>query len=161
TEDGVLSLATIRDAGGQPRDFQIVHLNQGAARLLRQDSAQLMWRRLAIGGGVLGAIDVVERLRGGVPSGKGGQFRIHSGDRNLRLGVTACGDMLSLTVSDVTAIKRREASFRLLFDNNPMPMWVFDARTTEFLGVNDAAIQHYGYSRATFLRMKLHEIWPQ
>ena len=37
--------------------------------------------------------------------------------------------MLSLTVSDVTAIKRRESSFRLLFDNNPMPMWVFDAET--------------------------------
>jgi PAS domain S-box-containing protein len=69
--------------------------------------------------------------------------------------------MLSLTVSDVTAIKRREASFRLLFDNNPMPMWVFDAKTTEFLGVNDAAVRHYGYSRNTFLRMKLYEIWPE
>ena len=60
--------------------------------------------------------------------------------------------MLSLTVSDVTALKRREVSFRLLFDNNPMPMWVFDAETTEFLSVNDAAVQHYGYSRETFLR---------
>src|SRR5262245_10262366 len=161
TEDGVLSLATIRDAGGCPHDFQIVHLNQGAACLLRQDTAELMWRRLAAGGSVLGASDVIERLRDVVMSGKGDQFEIDSGDRSLRLGVTACGDMLSLTVSDVTAIKRREASFRLLFENNPMPMWVFDARTTEFLGINDAAVQHYGYSRATFLRMKLHEIWPE
>ncbi len=40
-------------------------------------------------------------------------------------------------------------------------MWVFDAETTEFLSVNDAAIQHYGYSRATFLRMTLREIWPE
>ncbi len=40
-------------------------------------------------------------------------------------------------------------------------MWVFDAETSEFLGVNDAAVQHYGYSRATFLRMKLQEIWPK
>ena len=161
TEDGVLSLATIRDAGGRPHDFQIVHLNQGAARLLRQDAAELMWRRLATGDSVLGANDVIDRLRDVVMSGKGDQVEIDSGDRSLRLGVTACGDMLSLTVSDVTAIKRREASFRLLFDNNPMPMWVFDARTTEFLGVNDAAVQHYGYSRAAFLRMKLHEIWPE
>ncbi|HEY0850314.1 MAG TPA: EAL domain-containing protein [Bradyrhizobium sp.] len=161
TEDGVLSLATIRDAGGRPHDFQIVHLNQGAARLLRQDTAELMWRRLATGDSVLGAGDVIERLRDVVMSGKGDQVEIDSGDRSLRLGVTACGDMLSLTVSDVTAIKRREASFRLLFDNNPMPMWVFDARTMEFLGVNDAAVQHYGYSRAAFLRMKLHEIWPE
>ncbi len=45
----------------------------------------------------------------------------------MRLGVTAFGDMLSLTVTDVTALKQREVSFRLLFENNPMPMWVFDA----------------------------------
>ena len=161
TEDGVLSLATIRDADGRPSDFQVVHLNQGAARLLRQEPAELMWRRLAAGDNVLGAADVIDRLRKVVVSGKGDQFEIDSGDRSLRFGVTACGDMLSLTVSDVTAIKRRESSFRLLFDNNPMPMWVFDAETTEFLGVNDAAVRHYGYSRATFLRMKLHEIWPK
>ena len=42
-----------------------------------------------------------------------------------------------------------------------MPMWVFDADTKQFLGVNDAAVQHYGYSRAAFLRMTLPEIWPQ
>ena len=30
-------------------------------------------------------------------------------ERNLKLGVTAFGDILSLTVSDVTALKRREA----------------------------------------------------
>src|SRR5258705_42296 len=82
-------------------------------------------------------------------------------DRNLKLGATAFGDILSLTVSDVTALKKREASFRLLFDNNPMPMWVFDAETTAFLSVNDAAVQHYGYSRARFLRMTLREIWPE
>ena len=100
-------------------------------------------------------------MLGVVNSGNRDQFEIDSDDRNLKLGATAFGDILSLTVSDVTALKRREASFRLLFDNNPMPMWVFDAGTTEFLSVNDAAVQHYGYSRATFLRMKLQEIWPK
>ena len=71
------------------------------------------------------------------------------------------GDILSLTVSDVTALKRREASFRLLFDDNPMPMWVFDAETTQFPSVNDAAVQHYGYARETFLGMQLRQIWPE
>ncbi|HAR24027.1 MAG TPA: GGDEF domain-containing protein, partial [Bradyrhizobium sp.] len=51
--------------------------------------------------------------------------------------------------------------FRLLFENNPMPMWVFDAGTMEFLSVNDAAVQHYGYSRERFLGMTLREIWPE
>jgi PAS domain S-box-containing protein len=131
TDEGVLSLAAIRDARGKPFDFQIVHLNQGAARLFE------------------------------VVGGKTGHFEVDSEDRCLSLGATAFGDMLSLTVSDVTVIKRRESSFRLLFDNNPMPMWVFDAESTEFIGVNDAAVQHYGYSRATFLKMKLRQIWPE
>ena len=161
TDEGVLSLATIRDARGQPFDFQIVHLNQGAARLFRQPSAELMWRRLGAGGNLLCAPDVIRRLRAIVAGGNGGQIEIDSEDRCLRLGVTAFGDMLSLTVSDVTALKRSEVSFRLLFDNNPMPMWVFDAETTKFLSVNDAAVQHYGYARETFLGMKLRQIWPQ
>jgi diguanylate cyclase (GGDEF)-like protein/PAS domain S-box-containing protein len=161
TDEGVLSLAAIRDSAGQPRDFQIVHHNQGASRLLKLPSTGLLWRRLSAGGNLLCLPEVVERLLAVIKSGNRDQFEIDSDDRDLRLGVTAFGDILSLTISDVTALKRREASFRLLFDNNPMPMWVFDAETTGFLSVNDAAVQHYGYSRATFLRMKLQEIWPR
>jgi diguanylate cyclase (GGDEF)-like protein/PAS domain S-box-containing protein len=161
TDEGVLSLAAIRDAHGRPFDFQIVHLNQGAARLLKRSSVDLMWRRLSTGGNLLCASEVIERLFDIVGGGNAGQFEIDSEDRCLSLGATAFGDMLSLTVSDVTAIKRRESSFRLLFDNNPMPMWVFDAESTEFIGVNDAAVQHYGYSRAAFLQMKLRQIWPE
>jgi diguanylate cyclase (GGDEF)-like protein/PAS domain S-box-containing protein len=161
TDEGVLSLAAIRDAGGQPSDFQIVHLNEGASRLLKQPSTELLWRRLGAGGNLLCAPEVMQRLRDIIRSGHGGQIEIDRDDRSLRLGVTAFGDMLSLTVSDVTALKRSEVSFRLLFDNNPMPMWLFDAETTEFLSVNDAAVQHYGYSRETFLAMQLRQIWPQ
>jgi PAS domain S-box-containing protein len=161
TDEGVLSLTAIRDAQGRPFDFQIVHHNQGASRLLKLPSNELMWRRLSAGGSLLCLPEVIERLIGVIKSGSRDQFEIDSDDRNLKLGATAFGDILSLTVSDVTALKRREASFRLLFDNNPMPMWVFDAETTDFLSVNDAAVQHYGYSRAMFLRMKLQEIWPR
>jgi diguanylate cyclase (GGDEF)-like protein/PAS domain S-box-containing protein len=161
TDEGVLSLATIRDCGGQPFDFQIVHHNEGASRLLKLPTTGLMWRRLSAGGNLLCRPEVIERLLGVVRSGSRDQFEIDSDDRNLKLGATAFGDILALTISDVTALKRREASFRLLFDNNPMPMWVFDAETTNFLSVNDAAVQHYGYSRATFLRMKLQQIWPE
>ena len=161
TDEGVLSLAAIRDSDGRPFDFQIVHHNQGASRLLKLPSTDLMWRRLSAGGNLLCQPEVVERLLGVIKSGSRDQFEIDSDQRNLKLGANAFGDILSLTISDVTALKRREASFRLLFDNNPMPMWVFDAETTGFLSVNDAAVQHYGYSRETFLGMKLPEIWPR
>jgi len=120
-----------------------------------------MWHRLSEGGHALCAEDVIERLRVAITHEQRAQFEIDSDDRNLQLGVTAFGGVLSLTISDVTALKRREASFRLLFDHNPMPMWVFDAETTGFLSVNDAAVQYYGYSREKFLNMQLREIWPE
>ena len=142
-------------------DFQVVHLNQGAARLLKKPEHDLLWQRLAASENSLGAADVIERLREVVRKGSRSQFEIESDDRCLRLSTIAFGDMLSLTLSDVTALKQRERSFRLLFDNNPMPMWVFDSATMEFLGVNDAAVQHYGYAREKFLSMKLREIWPE
>src|ERR1700679_428109 len=50
TDEGVLSLATLRDPAGQPFDFQIVHHNQGASRLLKLPSTELLWRRLSAGG---------------------------------------------------------------------------------------------------------------
>ncbi|MFK4654230.1 diguanylate cyclase (GGDEF)-like protein/PAS domain S-box-containing protein [Bradyrhizobium japonicum] len=101
------------------------------------------------------------RLLAAVTSGQGDQFEIESDDRSLRLGITTFGDIICVVICDVTPLKRRDASFRLLFDCNPMPMWAFDAETMAFVKVNDAAVQHYGYSRETFLGMKVHEIWPK
>lgn len=46
------------------------------------------------------------------------------------------------------------------FRTNPLPMWVFDRDTYQFLAVNDAAVRKYGYSRNEFLNMKASEIRP-
>ncbi|HEV2546351.1 MAG TPA: PAS domain S-box protein [Stellaceae bacterium] len=56
--------------------------------------------------------------------------------------------------------ERLGTSFRLLFDDNPIPMCVYDVATLSFLEVNDAAIAQYGYSRAQFLAMTIAEIRP-
>jgi PAS domain S-box-containing protein len=53
-----------------------------------------------------------------------------------------------------------EERYRLLFHNNPLPMWVYDQQTLAFLDVNEAAVRHYGYSREEFLAMTLKEIRP-
>jgi diguanylate cyclase (GGDEF)-like protein/PAS domain S-box-containing protein len=161
TEQGVLSLATLRDFNQKPVDFQVVHHNQAASALLKVPAEGLQWRRLSEGGNLLCLREVTDRLLEIVQGGSRDQFEIDSDDRCLRIGAAGFGDMLSLTIADVTALKRREASFRLLFDNNPMPMWVFDIETTRFLSVNDAAVQHYGYGRSKFHSMKLQDIWPQ
>src|SRR5437867_113167 len=52
-------------------------------------------------------------------------------------------------------------SYRLLFEKNPLPMWVFDLESLRFLDVNDAAVQKYGYSRSEFLAMTLGDIGPK
>ena len=161
TDDGILSLATIRCADGNPIDFQIVHLNQGTARLLRQPADELRWRRLSAGTHALCSPQVLEWLFAVVSGGISGQFEVSDDTSTLKINASPVGDLISLSLTDVTNLKRREQSFRLLFESNPMPMWVFDIETKNFLGVNDAAVSHYGYDRASFLTMKLQDIWPE
>lgn len=50
--------------------------------------------------------------------------------------------------------------YRLTFDRNPVPMWVFERDTLAFLDVNQAAVEHYGYTREEFLAMSLKDIRP-
>jgi two-component system cell cycle sensor histidine kinase/response regulator CckA len=57
-------------------------------------------------------------------------------------------------------LKVSEKQYRLLFEGNPMPMWVFDRDSLRFLAVNQAAIRHYGYSRDEFLSMTIADIRP-
>ena len=57
-------------------------------------------------------------------------------------------------------LQRSHGSFRLMFERNPLPMWVFDLETLYFLEVNQTALSHYGYSRDEFLRMRITEIRP-
>ncbi len=58
------------------------------------------------------------------------------------------------------SLHEQEASFRKLFAENPQPMWVFALDDYRFLEVNDAAVEHYGYTRDEFLRMRTTEIRP-
>ena len=59
---------------------------------------------------------------------------------------------------DITDLKRREASFRLLFDSNPVPILVRDRDSFRFLAANDAALKLFGYGRAALLRMEVADL---
>jgi diguanylate cyclase (GGDEF)-like protein/PAS domain S-box-containing protein len=83
------------------------------------------------------------------------------GDQWVRVHERRTADGGSIGIrTDITELKRREESFRLLFESNPLPMWVYDHQTLRFLAVNDAAIAHYGYSRVEFLAMTALDIRP-
>lgn len=57
-------------------------------------------------------------------------------------------------------LKESEEKYHNLFNLSPLPMWVFDVVTFRFLNVNEAAIEHYGYSEKEFLLMTLYDIRP-
>ncbi|ATL46933.1 hypothetical protein COR50_06910 [Chitinophaga caeni] len=50
--------------------------------------------------------------------------------------------------------------YKQLFDEHPVPMWIYDTRSLKFLSVNQATIQKYGYSEDEFLDMTIAVIRP-
>ncbi|MGJ4949309.1 putative bifunctional diguanylate cyclase/phosphodiesterase [Bradyrhizobium sp. HKCCYLS20291] len=71
--------------------------------------------------------------------------------------LTRDGGVIGLRV-DITELKQREESFRLLFDGNPVPMIVCARDDGRVLSVNEAAARHYGYGRAAFERLSIRNL---
>jgi PAS domain S-box-containing protein len=57
-------------------------------------------------------------------------------------------------------IKISERQYKTLFQSNPLPTWIYDTNTLQFLEVNDAAIAHYGFTKEEFLNSNLYTIHP-
>ena len=62
-----------------------------------------------------------------------------------------------------TNMKLRESEQRYadLFQINPQPMFIYDLESLQFLDVNQAAIDHYGYDREQFLNFTIRDIRPE
>ena len=54
-----------------------------------------------------------------------------------------------------------EKIYRLLYEFNPMPMSIFDIETLNFLSVNNAFVEKYGYTHEEFLDMTILDIRPE
>lgn len=70
---------------------------------------------------------------------------------------TSDGGIIGLRV-DITELKQREASFRLMFESNPVPMIVCAVNDERILAVNDAAVEHYGYSPSEFASLTIRRL---
>lgn len=89
-----------------------------------------------------------------------------------RAGVLVAGANLVLFVllgalllaSARAPVRRRlaasEQRYHVLFNQGPLPMWVYDPATLTLLDVNDAALRRYGYTREQFLRLQLNDLRP-
>jgi two-component system cell cycle sensor histidine kinase/response regulator CckA len=62
--------------------------------------------------------------------------------------------------SALDKLAEAESRYRMLFESNPQPMWVFDLETLGFLAVNEAACRHYGYTADEFLGLTIDDIRP-
>ncbi len=76
--------------------------------------------------------------------------------------------LYTVIIRDITEKKKSEealisseARYRLLFQKNPLPMWVFDLETLKIMAVNFAAVKIYGYSKDEFLSMTIMNIRPE
>ena len=58
------------------------------------------------------------------------------------------------------SLRKREETYRNMFENNPQPMFIYDLESLCFVKVNNAAIQFYGYSKEEFLSMTVFDIRP-
>ena len=175
--DGVM--ITQIDTGTAAAKPRIIYVNPAFTRLtgypadeLRERAPDPLWG--APGGG-LGAVERLDRaLRDGTPAElemilrrkDGGSFW---GDISVVPIHSSAGDPLRCIAILRDAAQRRrlqetlverERMFRLLFESNPIPMWVRDIDTRECLEVNRAAIDRYGYSRDQFLALPLMDLLP-
>ncbi len=57
-------------------------------------------------------------------------------------------------------LRKTRDDYRRLFEEVPVPMFIFDSRNFRFLAVNTAATDQYGYSQAEFLQLKITDIRP-
>lgn len=58
-------------------------------------------------------------------------------------------------------LKRSEEQYRLLFEQSPMPMWIFDPDTFYFESANKAAIEKYGYSAEEFKKLTVFDLYKK
>jgi diguanylate cyclase (GGDEF)-like protein/PAS domain S-box-containing protein len=164
THEGIVAFAPMRDENGTLCDLQIVTLNAGAAHLMRRPASAILWRPLSALQLGTHESSIKVRLLDLVETGGSDNFELDYvwGGTELFLKVSASvlDDLLVVTLVDITELRTREASFRLMFEANPLPMWVVEAGSLRFLDTNMAAVEHYGYDRQRFLAMSMIDLLP-
>lgn len=82
--------------------------------------------------------------------------RRFSGEGPVRV-VVAHENISALKQAQV-ALQESESRYRLVFDRNPLPMWVYDTTTLAILAANEAAIRNYGYSMEEYLALTFRQV---
>ncbi len=160
TSDGLVALAATVDAGGSP-DFQIVSLNGTAATFFGRPEDAICWQLLSDLVPAWGRDGLSAELSRAMARQDRHVFEyaIHRAEApavHLRVSVAPIGDLLGVALTDVTEMKHREDSVRLLFENNPMPLLVYRRDGLRVRSVNGAMTQLCGRPAEDLLEQS----WP-
>ena len=79
-------------------------------------------------------------------------------EENIIKGVVVTFTDINRHKHNEQRLRDNQEQYRLLFELNPLPMWILDLETLAFLGANQAAMRSYGYSKEEFLAMTLKDL---
>jgi PAS domain S-box len=79
-------------------------------------------------------------------------------DKSIIAGICITARDITQSKNNEEKLIKSEKNYRYLFENNPLPLWIYDLETYKFLEVNKAAIWLYGYTREEFLSMSLKDV---
>lgn len=68
--------------------------------------------------------------------------------------------ILSKAIQYAVERKRHDNDNQLLFQHNPVPIYIFSKETHQFMAANQAALRQYGYTKDEFLGMTAFDIRP-
>jgi diguanylate cyclase (GGDEF)-like protein/PAS domain S-box-containing protein len=150
------ALAHLRGTGRQASDGEVVLLQLPGMRTSETDAVALL-RECIDDPAIVVLAEAGEETFGEDAAGDETYERLHV--QGLQADVLAhalrhAADRAHLTRD----MRQREAELRALFDLNPHPMWVYDARSLAFLAVNQVAARVYGYSEQEFLSMRVTDL---
>jgi two-component system, chemotaxis family, CheB/CheR fusion protein len=74
------------------------------------------------------------------------------------IGIVVTFTDISQRKDNEQRLRDNREQYRLLFELNPLPMWVLDLETLKFLAVNQTALKSFGYSKEEFLTMTLKDL---
>ena len=127
-----------------------------ALKLVREKDAILPFILMS---GDIGELAAIESLKAGVTDYilKQNRDRLPTA---IRRAVAEAAER-TLRANAEEELRRSEKQYRLLFQGNPNPMWVFDLESLTILEVNEAAVQQYGFTREEFLAMTIEDLRHQ
>lgn len=151
-------------------DWKVTYWNKEAERMLHMPREKMIGSNLWEIYGEAVPLKFFSEYHKAVETNTAVRFEEFFAPHQMWLEVAAfpSGDGLSVYFKDITAskesiaiLKSERQKYSDLFNLSPVPQWVYDFDTLAFLDVNEAAIIHYGYSRAEFLGMTIREVRPK